>query len=191
MRNVKKISLDSICKPKEEEEILLGQRVREARSAAIRYIGVSNRSSGQVRVHLQQLDMDPDIVESTLLDLIEEGYINDIRIARRILRERQAGKAESKAALRNRMARQGIDGSVINDLAEEMMPDEVSAMSLLRNRLSKELQAISNANRLEKQRLFGKMSRFLQSRGYSSGCAGKVICDALAGQDDCDFLTEE
>lgn len=189
---MKKISLDSIYKPKSDEDIELERKTREARSAAIRHIGIASKSSGHVREFLIRQDFDPEIVERVLTDLVDEGTIDDRKIASRIVRERRAGKSESQAAVRSRMIRQGVSGDVVEDLDSDLVQDEVSASTLVQMRFAKELQAFKLADRDTKRRLLGKMNRFLQSRGYSSSCARKAICDALASSiDDCSVMDDE
>lgn len=191
MMNVKKISLDSIYKPKSEEDIERERKAREARSAAIQHMGIASKSSGKVRDYLVRQAFDPGIVECVLTDLIDDGTIDDRKMANRILRERQAGKGESKAAMRARMIRQGVAGHIVDELDSELISDDASAATLVRTRFAKELQAFKLADRDAKRRLLGKMNRFLQSRGYSSSCARKAICDALTVSGDACLTSDD
>jgi regulatory protein len=181
--NVKKISLDSIYKPDHLAGIEHEQMRKSARSAAIRYIGVFRKTSGNLREYLCRQSFDPTIIQEVLAELIEEGYIDDQKQARYIIRERQAGKSESQAAIRNRMIRHGVSENVIDSLTSDLTPDEDSAASLIRSRFVKELVAYHQSDKIEKNRLLGKLNRFLQSRGYSFECIRKIIREALAEQD--------
>jgi regulatory protein len=181
--NVKKISLDSICKSDPVADIDHEQMRKNARSAAIRYIGVFRKTSGKLRDFLIKQSFDATIIQEVLADLIEEGYIDDQKQARYIMRERQAGKSESQSAIRNRMIGHGVSENIIDSLASDLILDEVSAANLIRSRFAKELVIYNQSDQNEKKRLLGKMNRFLQSRGYSFECIRKIIREALSEQD--------
>lgn len=160
------------------------------RSAAIRHIGISRKSSGQVRQYLNRHFDDPDLVEATIAALAEEGYVDDQRVGRRILRDRQSGKTESKAALRNRMVRQGVPESIAKQLSDESADDQDTAARLLRQKFGRDLERIRQEPMDEKRRLIMKMSRFLMSRGYSPEIVRKTVTNAVDGLNYGDDLLE-
>ncbi len=177
---MKKISWDSISNPQDPAEAERGQQLRAARSAAIRHIGIAARSTGAVRGFLQRESYPDDLIDEVIIGLLEEGYLDDHRPARRIIRDRTAGKAESQAALRSRLLRQGVSADVIDAVAEDMVPDEVSAVELVRGRFTRDLQAFSDLDREAKRRLVARIGRFMQSRGYAVTIIGKAISTVLA-----------
>jgi len=176
---VKKISLDSICNPDDRESAERRKLTAEMRSAAIRHIGISRKSSGQVRQFLEGQYGDRSLIESTIADLIDEGYINDERVASRILRDRQSGKLESRAAVLNRMDKKGIQRDIAQAISADLRSDDDTAIELVCIRFAREIEMFRMAGRDEKRRLLSKMNRFLQSRGYSADTACKAINRAL------------
>lgn len=164
---MKKISWDSISEQHDPAAIEREKQLREARSEAIRYIGIAARSSGAVAAFLERKMYAAEIISEVMVQLREEKYLDDTRPARRTLRERTGTKAESCLALRNRMLRQGIAPEVVDQFSDQMIPDSESALQLTRIRYKRELQLLSMFDQEERQKLYGKIGRFLQSRGYA------------------------
>lgn len=190
MKNEKKTSLDSIS---DQPAIGTGIDANPAilmRSAAIRHIGISKKSSGQLRQFLIRQFDDPGLVEATIAALVEEGYIDDQRVGRRIARDRQAGKAESKAALRNRMIRQGVPDDIAEQLSAEGAEDQDTAALVVLQKFRRDLEQIRQLPVIEKRRLILKMSRFLMSRGYSQEIVRKTVTNAMNGLNYDDDLIE-
>lgn len=177
---MKKISLDSISKQKDPADAEREQQLRTVRSAAIRHIGIASRSSGAVRSFLLHEGFSDDIITDVIAGLFEEGYLDDNRPARRILRERQAGKAESQSALRSRLLRQGVSLDVVDAVSEDMVPDAETALELVRSRFGRDLQAFASLDREAKRRQIGKIGRFMQSRGYAVPVISTAIAKVLA-----------
>lgn len=176
---MKKISLDLISNPDDRESAEHRKLAAEIRSTAIRHIGIARKSSGQVHQFLEGLFEDQSLIESTIADLIDEGYINDRRVASRILRDRQSGKLESRAAMVNRLDRQGIQRDIVQEVSADLRTDDDTAIELLCIKFAREIGLFGTAGRDEKRKLLAKMNRFLQSRGYSADTACKAINRAL------------
>lgn len=190
MKKEKRISLDSISEPQDSRSGFDANPAGHMRSAAIRHIGISRKSSGQVRQFLNRQFHDADLVEQTIAALTDEGYIDDQRVGRRILRDRQAGKAESKAAIRNRMVRQGVPDDVAEQLSGEGAEDHDTAALLVRHKFGRDLEQIEREPIGEKRRLIMKMNRFLISRGYSPEIVRKTVHNAMNGLNYDDDLLE-
>ena len=71
----------------------------EARSLAIYYIGISHKSSGRVSDYLNRKEVLEEVSGQVVSSLIEDGYIDDLRIARSIIYSRKGRKAEGKSEM--------------------------------------------------------------------------------------------
>lgn len=177
---MKKISWDSISKQKDPSEAESDQQLRAARSAAIRFIGIAAKSSGAVRDSLKRESYPDDVISEVIAALFEEGYLDDHRPARRIVRERTGARSESQNALRGRLARQGVSREVVEEVCADLKPDEESATDLVRSRFTRELQGFASLDHEERRRLVGKIGRFMQARGYSPRFVSKAVSTVLA-----------
>ena len=141
----------------------------EARNKAISHIGISVSSSGKAKEYLLKLGYDRDVVEDVVSQLIEDGYVDDRRVALKILRQRSGAKAEGRMKLSARMEEAGIAYSVIDHVFdEEDINDEETIMDVIRDRFP---VGSFSENRSDAQKELAKAVRYLESRGYSTSLA--------------------
>ncbi|MBO4495807.1 MAG: regulatory protein RecX [Clostridiales bacterium] len=141
----------------------------EARNKAIAHIGISVSSSGKARDYLSALGYDRDVVDDVVEQLKEDGYVDDRRVARKIIRQRTGPKSEGRLKLSARMEDAGVSGSIIQQvLDEEDVNDEETIMEVIRDRFP--VDSFSE-NRPDTQKELAKAVRYLESRGYSTSLA--------------------
>ena len=143
----------------------------EARSLAVVYIGISHKTSGKTREYLIRKGVSGEIAEQVILSLIDDGYIDDLRVARSLIQLRRGRKAEGQRALQQRLLQAGISRSVIDEASGIMPDDEVSILDLFEERLMPELQKQIGMDYFDAEKWMNKSFRFLLSRGYSTSLA--------------------
>ncbi len=141
----------------------------EARNKAIAHIGISVSSSGKIREYLCNNGYDRDLIEEVISQLIEDGYVDDARVARKILRQRSGSKAEGRAKFSLRLEASGIPHDVIDEvLSEDEFSDEKTIMEVIHDRFPVES---FSSDPSQSQRELAKAIRYLESRGYSASLA--------------------
>jgi len=145
--------------------------VPEARSLAISYIGISHKSSGRVSDYLSRKDVSGEIAGYVVSALIEDGYIDDMRIARSLIQSRRGRKAEGRRALQQRMLQAGISRETVDSAYEVMPEDSVSILELFEERLMPDLRKQIDMPSFDAEKWMNKTFRFLLSRGYSTSLA--------------------
>ncbi|MEI8198628.1 MAG: RecX family transcriptional regulator [Eubacteriales bacterium] len=140
----------------------------EARSLAVSYIGISHKSSGRVADYLSRKEVSEEISGQVVTSLIEDGYIDDMRIARSIISSRKGRKAEGRRSLQQRLYNAGISKDIVSEAFEIMPEDDVSIMELFDARLMPELQKQILQDPFDAELWMNKAFRFLLSRGYST-----------------------
>ena len=140
----------------------------EARSLAVSYIGISHKSSGKVTDYLNRKDMSEEISGQVVSSLIEDGYIDDMRIARSIISSRKGRKAEGRRSLQQRLYNAGISKDIVSEAFECMPEDDVSIIELFDAKLMPELQKQISPDHFDSELWMNKAFRFLLSRGYST-----------------------
>ena len=182
---MKKISLDSNSDLVSESEKAIAERVRSGRTLAVSWMGIERKSSGRVSDYLSRHGYHQDEIALILTSLHDDDYLDDERLARRILRSRQGRQAESRLALFQRMIRLGLDENAIeNVLSADEPDDDQTAKILLEQRYARAItdlisdknQGDSKAFGRQRYELAAKAARFLASRGFSQA----TICKALA-----------
>lgn len=166
-----KISSDSsseFIRQSDLEEMARQREIDRVCSVAIKYIGISTKSSGRIREYLRNQEIESWQIEEALKDLQRRGYLDDQAVAARIARQRTGRRAVSQKAMRYYMQAAGLPDSVINGFSEQLPSDNETARQALLGKFPKPEIA---------QR--ARMIRFLGSRGYGSGVAARTVADYL------------
>ena len=103
-----------------------------ARSEAIRHIGISTYSSGKIREYLINKGYSYNISKDVVAELVNRGYIDDVKASRVVLLSRSGKKQESKDFLLKRLLSAGIDEFVAEDYIYELPSDSETIISLYR-----------------------------------------------------------
>lgn len=136
-----------------------------AREAAVGFIGISKKSSGRVRDHLLRKGFSSDLCDSVVAGLIEDGFIDDERVARAILVSRRGAKSEGRFRLRARMIERGVPENTAESVLAMSPADSDTITELLRSTYKSD--GPIELSRDEYRPAVTKASRFLVSRGYS------------------------
>ena len=156
-------------------------RLREGRSCAIQFLGLSKKASGKVAGRLKEQGYHAEEIKLIMQGLYEDGYLDDYAQARKVLRQRTGRKAEAKAALAQRMVQAGISSEAVDDIIHQAPDDDVSAKDLLNSRFAALLSDYPDMDPKEKRTCRLKIARFMARRGYSQ----EVVCRVLS-----DYLTD-
>ena len=131
-----------------------------ARSGAIRHIGISTYSSGKIRDFLINKGYSYDISKDVVAELVKRGYIDDIKASRVALLSRTGKKQESKDYLLKRLLSAGIDEFVAEDYVYELPSDSETIISLYSSLYPNGIDLNNDENRIE-------ALKYASKRGYS------------------------
>jgi regulatory protein len=140
-----------------------------ALTLGLRHLNARERTVEEVRRHLLRRDVDPAIVQDTLVRLIEDGYVDDTRFARLFVEDKRTLEEWGVARIRRGLLTRGIDRELVERTLSEQAPDEepARALQLLRRRFP-----TPPADRRERERALGVLIR----KGFDS----EMALDALA-----------
>ena len=174
---MKKISWDSMAEALSDEERQLNRKIQEARSDAITFLGLAKKPSGRVAQQLRDEGFAESIISEVIRELTEEGYIDDLLIARRMVRQRLGRQAESRFALRQRLLQAGLSRDSVDQAVAETLSNHELARHLLDARFASEVEELRGQKlpHPEKRRLFMKIARFLGSRGFDSELISQLL----------------
>ena len=162
---------------KTDEERAFDLLVQQARSRAIRMLGLSRKPSGRILDLLRQEGYSPDVIEQTMADLKTDGYLNDERLARRHIAKRSGSRSESAARLNQRLVQLGLDPAAISQALESAPDDRTAASQALSGRFDVDHLDLSD----RQTRL--KVQRFLLSRGFSVDIIRETLANCLENED--------
>lgn len=183
---MKTISSDSISDLISPEDREAGVLIQKGRSTAISWIGITHKSSGRVTAYLQQQGFENSIIVQIMDSLLEDGYLNDQRIAKRLIRQRRGRQGESKAALSQRMRRLGLASDAIESAIPDAAADLDTASELINLRFGRQLDMIRqnsddldrSAQNRERFTLIQKIVRFMATRGFTQTTTMQALRNA-------------
>lgn len=117
------------------------------------------KSSQQIRDYLYRKQFDKSTIESTILQLQEKGYLNDVDFALRYLRDAQKLKKIGKLKIRHLLSSKGISSKDIHQAFVEY--DEELEYQNCKALLQQKYTDLPD-NKIKQ-----KAIRFLMSRGFS------------------------
>ena len=97
--------------------------ISSAVSCAINHIGTGIYSSGKIVSYLLTKGFPDDISYAAVAELVDRGYIDDRRAARKVLTARSGKKQESRNYMLQRLLEAGIDSDIAEDIAAGLDSD--------------------------------------------------------------------
>ena len=104
--------------------------IKEAVSLAIRHIGTGVYSSGKIFIYLCNKGCDESVSSAAVKELVNTGYIDDRRAARKVLAARSGKKQESRNYMLQRLLEAGIDSDISEDIVAGLDSDVDTCKSL-------------------------------------------------------------
>ena len=104
--------------------------IKEAVSLAIRHIGTGVYSSGKIFIYLCNKGCDESVSSAAVKELVNTGYIDDRRAARKVLAVRSGKKQESRNYMLQRLLEAGIDSDISEDIVAGLDSDVDTCKSL-------------------------------------------------------------
>lgn len=150
------------------EYIKITVNVRAAKYAAVKYLSLKRRSSGEVYGKLRREGYDSDVIEKAIEELQDMGYINDRVYARKFVNDRIKLKPKSVRMLKMELQNKGIEDEIIDEVLREVdQDDEEIALRLISKKFGR--------YDLRDEKVQKKAYTFLCGRGFSYHLASKVI----------------
>lgn len=155
----------------EYEDLLKKLQYEKAKFAALRYIDYSPRTIKETIDKLQTLEFEETVVEATLEFLKSYGYLNDLEYAHSFIRNRIHQKRHGRHKVSYDLIRRGISKDISAPILEEYQEAEYEGATYLYHKKTKGAE-------ITDQKEKAKITRYLQSRGYSYDIIKDVIQEA-------------
>ena len=146
-----------------------GSANTDALGAALRLLGVRQRSVFELTAKLKDKGFDSVEIDKTVERLKEAGYLNDGAFARALASSRASHKAWGPARIARDLTARGIDRETIKDAVEQACPSEEELAKAAFERWRKRNSLISG------RELQIKAFRHLSARGFSPSAVWKAI----------------
>ena len=147
----------------------IDERVQHALELAYRYLSRRDRTEAEVRKHLAGKDVDAAIVDRSIRELRESGYLDDARFAQLFTQDKHELEQWGRERIKRALLAHGVEREVVDTVIEQgsVDGDLDRALALLRRRFPSPPR-----ERRERDRALGVLLR----KGYD----GELALDALA-----------
>lgn len=110
---------------------------QRALDLAYRYLGRRDRTVVEMRRHLEGKRVEPDLIDEAIAELLEQGYLDDARYARRFTEDRRTLDSWGTDRIEQRLIAVGVDrADIAAALAAQPAEDELeAAVALLQRKL--------------------------------------------------------
>ena len=142
--------------------------LQEALELAYRQLGRRDRTVAELRWYLRRRISDHAAIEAAIRELLDQGYLDDERYARRFAEDRRMLDGWGAERIARRLADAGVASELVDAVVAEREPaDELeAAVAVLRRRL-----AVPPADDRGRERALGLLVR----RGYELELAHDAI----------------
>lgn len=135
-------------------------QLEQALGRAYGYLGRRDRTIAEVRAHLTRGTPDADVVELAIVVLIEQGYLDDERYARRFAEDRRRLDGWGSERIHRRLQELGIERELV--LGASRAEDEASELEAAREFLRRRTRDTPTDDRAQRRGM-----EMLVRRGYS------------------------
>ncbi len=143
----------------------------KALALAYRYINSRERTVAEVRGRLERADLPEDQIAAAIEELVEFGYLDDVRYARVFTQDKRTLESWGNERITRGLRQRGVDPAAIQAaLAEDGELER--ALTLLDRRFPS-----GPADVRDRERAFGVLAR----KGYDSELAGDAVREWARG----------
>jgi regulatory protein len=89
-------------------------RLQHALDLSYRYLGYRDRTVLEMRRHLEAKRVEPDTIEQTVAELLEQRYLDDARFARRFVEDRRTLDHWGNERIERKLVAAGVDAATIS-----------------------------------------------------------------------------
>ena len=140
--------------------------LRRAHSAALRLIVYRPRSRKEMATRLGQ-KFEPDVVDSVVALLTEQGYLDDASFASAWRTSRESNNPKSSWMVQRELETRGIEVSVANEAVQDMDDDE--------NAYAAGAKAARRLAKLDPAVFRRRLWAYLNRRGFSSAVTRRTV----------------
>lgn len=148
---------------------------RRAMNSSLYYLGKMPKTEQQLRDNLKKKEIPQDIVDETMLKLIEVGYLNDRDLAENFIYSKRKYEKLGSSAIRMKLMQKGVSNEIITELLNEVTEEDLRETAMIL--AEKKMRSLMREPDLNKR--IQKMVSFLAYRGYGAGIAFEVAREVV------------
>ncbi len=141
----------------------------ECNRKALDFLSIRNRSYREMENYLFKKGFSRDIIKGVLNKLNENGYIDDLEFAKKLITYKMKRKVVGKNLLKKELFRKGISREIVKRAIKETGSDRIDSEEVYQL-AKKKLEGLKN-----KKNIAPKLFYYLNQRGFESDVIHNVI----------------
>ncbi len=149
--------------------------IKKAKNKAYHYLSFRQRTCLEMEKYLKSKDFNGHTIENVILQLLNEGYLDDYKFAETFLLEKSSLKGYGPYRIKYELHDKGIESSIIESILHTYKEDTETLTRLV-------LSKYKNIMDEDKDVIYKKVGGFLQRRGHTYDTI-KIIVNQISGDD--------
>ncbi|MBT8335701.1 MAG: recombination regulator RecX [Gemmatimonadetes bacterium] len=176
--------------PRDEARLVEADAAVRAREAALSLLSFRPRSRRELADRLRRKGFEARIVDATLEDLSERGWVDDAAFARAVVRDRLRLRPRGPGRMAQELRHLGVGDRDAREAVEQVFEEEevsvpALALDLARGWLRRQSPAVGAALMAdeftpEREKARRRLHAFLARRGFAGGAARSALEGLLA-----------
>ncbi len=149
------------------ESLMKSLKISRCLNAAYRYLSYRPRSEAELRERLQRRGFTNDQIETALLTLKEQHFVDDVKFAEFWKENRETFKPRSRWLTGRELAKKGVDAEIIGQVVADIDEDEVAYQA-----------AVNRGRRFaayDYDEFRQKIGAYLQRRGFNYAVINRTV----------------
>ena len=139
---------------------------------AIKLLSIRKRSVFEMRNRLKRKEFGGEIIDEVIEELFEYKYLNDEEFAEAYINDRINFNPRGSFLIKKELREKGVAENIVDWKIKELLPEE-KEMELAKEAAEKKIKSLNKD--LDKNKIYQKVSAYLQAKGY----AGWIIREIL------------
>lgn len=159
----------------EKKELSPEKQEQRARNVLLHQLARSSKSTQQLRLILENREIESTIAEEVLRRFTEVGLIDDREFARTLVSSRRKIAGKSASVIRRELSQKGVSNELADEVLADITQEDESALAS-----SLALRRIAQLQRFEPEVRRRRLMGYLLRKGFSSSVVSQAVRQAEA-----------
>lgn len=167
------LKIDQVIDEEFIENVLKEEEARKAINSALNFLSYRQRSEKEIRVKLKEKEYEQNYIERAISFCKEQNYIDDEAFAISFIKDKQNLNNLGQYRIKRELLLKGIDEDIIERVLVEDDDEEYErALEIARKKYSSYKDD-------DRNKIYRKLSGFLQRKGYSFDVVRNILKELL------------
>nr|WP_300003202.1 RecX family transcriptional regulator [Tissierella sp.] len=167
------LKIDQVIDEQFIEDVLKEEEAKKAINAALNFLSYRQRSEQEIKNKLKEKEYEENYIKRAIDFCKEQGYIDDEAFAISFIRDKKNLNNLGQYRIKRELMLKGIDEAIIENVLFEDLDEEYERAFKIAEK------KYSSYRDEDKNKIYRKLSGFLQRKGYSFQIVSKILKELL------------